>query len=277
MDVRVACSPDADDLFMMRALVERRIDTGPYTFHVEHHPTDALNQLGKSDDIDVLAISIASYPKLSDRWQLLPHGGSAGEGYGPVVIAPTPMSLDELEGKRVGVPGLSTTAFAVLRMMVDVEPVITPISPYALVFDALREGRIDAGLVIHEGRLTFEDQGFHLVADLGKWWDSVTGLPLPLGGNTIRRALGPEHIAQISAILRASILDGLADRDAALDWLLARSAALTTRAQVSHYLDLYANQRTVDWGEEGRAGIAVLLEQGTALGLWPEVDVDFAP
>ncbi len=278
MDIRVACSPDADDLFMMRALMEGRLDTGRYRFHVTHLPTDELNRAAETDDFDVSAISVAAYPKLAERWQLLPHGGSAGEGYGPVVIAPQPMTLDDLSGKRVGIPGLTTTAYAVLQMMVPVDPVITPISPYSLVFDALREGRIDAGLVIHEGRLTFEAEGFVLVADLGVWWERITGgLPLPLGGNAIRRSLGDEVIEDVSRLLRASIQDALDDRENAITWLLARRGALTTREQVSHYLDLYANARTLDWGVEGRAGIAVLLEQGAALGLWPEVDVDFAP
>lgn len=277
MLVRVACSPDADDLFMMRALMEGRIDTGKYTFVVSHLPTDALNRAAETDDYDVCAISVAAYPRLAERWLLLPHGGSAGEGYGPVVVAAEPLTLDDLSGKRVGVPGLTTTAYAVLQMMVQIEPVVTPISPYALVFDALREGRIDAGLVIHEGRLTFESEGFVQVADLGVWWERVTGgLPLPLGGNAIRRSLGDEAIGEISALLLASIRDALDDREAAITWLLARSTALTTREQVSHYLDLYANARTLDWGVEGRAGIAVLLEQGAALGLWPEVEVEYA-
>ena len=279
MDIRVACSPDADDLFMMRALTEGLIDTGRYRFHVTTVPTDDLNRLGERTDVEVLAISMAWYPHLADRWQLLPHGGSMGEGYGPVVVAREPMSLTELTGARVGIPGLSTTAWAVLRMMVDVEPVVTPISPYHLVFDALREGRVDAGLIIHEGRLTFEDEGFVQLADLGEWWAAETdGLPLPLGGNTIRRDLGPTVIAEVSALLRESIRHGLhEDREGAIAWLLARGGPLATRERVSAYLDMYANGRTLDYGEAGRAGIEAFLARGVAEGLFPEVAVDFAP
>jgi 1,4-dihydroxy-6-naphthoate synthase len=263
---------------MMRALMLGLIDTGPYTFDIETSHTDLLNARAGDDQPDVLAISIAHYPRVADTYQLLPHGGSMGEGYGPVVIAPTPMTLEDLRGKRVGVPGLSTTAWAVLRMMVDVEPVVTPITPYARIFEALREGRIDAGLIIHEGRLTFEAEGFHAVADLGVWWAGATGgLPLPLGGNAIRRDLGDETIADVSKILRASIAHALEHRDEAIAWLLERGGALTQHAQVSRYLDMYANQRTLDYETDGRVAVEVFLEQGVPLGLFPEVTLDWAP
>lgn len=278
MDIRVACSPDADDLFMMRAILEGDIDTGPYRFHIDTSPTDALNRRGELDDVEVLAISAAWYPFLAHKWRMLPHGGSMGEGYGPVVIAPQAMALEDLRGRRVAVPGLSTTAWAVTRMMVDVEPVVTPITPYARIFEALRQGEVDAGVIIHEGRLTFEDEGFVALADLGVWWAKETGgLPLPLGANTIRRDL-PEAVQRdVSAILRAAIAHGLTHRDEAIAWLLARGGALDTYERVDRYLAMYANERTLDYGPEGRAGITTLLARGAALGMWPEVEVDFAP
>jgi 1,4-dihydroxy-6-naphthoate synthase len=275
--IRVACSPDADDLFMMRALIEGRLDTGPYRFDVTTAPTDELNRMADRDDVDVLAVSIAAYPQIADRWQLLPHGGSMGEGYGPVVVAREPVPLAALEGRRVAIPGLTTTSWAVLHMMIDVVPVEIPIVPHARIFEALRSGEVDAALIIHEGRLTFEAQGFHAVEDLGAWWGRTTGgLPLPLGGNVIRRGLGPEVIDDVSALLRASIRDALDDREAAITWLLGRGIALSTREQVDRYLAMYANDRTLDYGEKGRTAIEILLEQGAAMGLWPEVDVDWA-
>lgn len=277
MDITVQCSPDADDLFMMRALLDGLIDTAPYVFHIEMSPTDALNRLASGGGPDVCAISIAHYPKVAARYQLLPHGGSMGEGYGPVVIAPEPMSIDDLRGRPVAVPGLTTTAYHVLRMMVDVEPVITPISPYTLIFDELRAGRVDAGLVIHEGRLTFEDEGFVQVADIGTWWADTTELPLPLGANSVRRSLGSEVIRDVSRHLREAIRHGLEHRDDAIAWLLERGGALRSAEEVSRYLDMYANQRTLDYGQAGRDGIRVFFERAAAVGLCEMPPLDYAP
>ncbi|TNE85400.1 MAG: ABC transporter substrate-binding protein [Deltaproteobacteria bacterium] len=268
VDISLACSPDADDLFMVRALLEGLIDTGPYTFAIEASPTDALNRLGDSAAPDVLAISIAHYPKIADTYQMLPHGGSMGEGYGPVLVAREPMSLADLEGRKVAIPGTTTTAWAVLQRMVDVQPVVTPITPYSLIFDALRSGEVDAGLIIHEGRLTYEDEGFVRVAELGEWWDAHTGgLPLPLGGNCIRRSLGEEHIAAISELYRQSIRHALEHQDEAVAWLLERGSKLQTPEKVREYLGMYANGRTLDYGEDGRQAIEHLLD----------MPVDFAP
>jgi 1,4-dihydroxy-6-naphthoate synthase len=270
MKVRVACSPDADDLFMMRALLERRIDTGEFEFSVETIETDRLNALATGSGPHVSAMSFAWYPRIAEHYRLMVHGASMGEGYGPVVIAREPMPLSALAGKKVAVPGLTTTAFAVLKMMVDVEPVVTPITPYERIFDALRAGEVDAGLVIHEGRLTYGDLGFVRVAELGEWWAAETGLPLPLGGNAIRRDLGA-RIPEVSRLLKASIADALADRDGAIDWLLARGGALKTRERVDRYLGMYANSRTLDMGGDGRAAVVELLRR---MG-WSEA-VDFA-
>ena len=277
--IRVACSPDADDLFMMRALDQGLIDPGPFRWEIRTASTDTLNRLGAADDVEVLAISTAWYPRLADRWQMLPHGGSMGEGYGPVVVAPQAVSLDALRGRRIAVPGTSTTAYHVLRMMLDrFEPVEIPIEPYALVFDALRADDVDAALIIHEGRLTFQAEGFAEVAELGRWWEAETGgLPLPLGANSIRRDLGPEVIAAVSDRLRASIAHGLAHRDAAIDDLLARGGALRTREALDRYLSMYANDRTLDYGPEGRAGVEAFFARGAGAGLFRPAVVDWAP
>ena len=281
MKIRVQCSPDADDLFMMRALLDGLIDTGRYEFVIEASPTDALNRIASGDDApEVAALSIAHWPAVAHRYLLLPHGGSMGEGYGPVVIAPQPMSVSDLPGKRVGVPGLTTTAWATLRMAVpELQPVVTPIVPYQRIFEALRAGEIDVGLVIHEGRLTFADEGFHQVLDIGEWWASHTGgLPLPLGGNAIRRDLAPEVIREVSALLRDSIRHALEDREAAVQWLLDQGGALKTPERVRRYLDMYANQRTLDYGEDGREAIRRFLSQAAEVGVVePVASVDFSP
>ena len=286
MRIRCAISPDADDLFMFRALLLGAIDTDGFDFDITTADTDALNRAAAGQTLEaselphVSAVSIAWVPALHADWQLLPHGGSVGRNYGPVVISRTPMALSELVGRRVAVPGTSTTAYTVLSQMIPgFEPVVVPITPPERVFEALQSGHVDAALVIHEGRLTFADHGFVQVADIGEWWMAETGLPLPLGGNVVRRDLGPERIARLSAVLRESIAHGLAHRDDAIDWLLARGAGpLRTRAAVDHYLSLYANADTLDYGADGRRGVQVLLERGAAAGLLPAIGpVDFAP
>ena len=271
--LRVCCSPDADDLFMFRAIQLGHVTVPGYTVELSQAPTNELNELASAGELDVVAISIAHYPRVADRYLLLPHGGSLGEGYGPVLVAREPMAPGDLRGRRVAVPGTNTTAWTVLRMLVEVEPVITPITPYELLFERLRSGDVDAALVIHEGRLTFERHGFVALADLGVAWSDLTGgLPLPLGGNAIRRDLG-DAIPAISEALRASIAHGLAHRDEAIDWLLQRGGPLDREA-LDRYLSMYANERTLDYGADGRVAVEVLLEQAAALGIVPECEVE---
>ena len=278
MRIRCAISPDADDLFMFRAIQLGLIDTQGLDFELVTADTDALNRLASGPiETEVNAISVAWYPHLAARWQMLPHGGSVGRGYGPVLVAPRPCSPDELAGKRIAVPGLSTTARLVLGLALDFEPVVIPIVPPERVFQALAAGQVDAALLIHEGRLTFAEHGLHLALDIGRWWLEQTGLPLPLGGNVIRRDLGPELITRASSVIRASIRHGLEHRDEAIAWLLARGGLLRTAAQVDHYLSLYANQDTLDYGEDGRRGVDELLRRGAERGLVPAAGpVDWA-
>jgi 1,4-dihydroxy-6-naphthoate synthase len=281
--IRARISPDADDLFMFRALLLGLVDDGGLDWDITTADTDALNRVAQGETVldvpDVSAISIAWYPTLSGEWQLLPHGGSVGRGYGPVVVAPTPLEPGQLRGLRIGVPGLTTTAYTVLRLVTDFEPVVVPIVPPERSFEAVESGEVDAVLLIHEGRLTFGERGLHLVLDIGEWWEQETGLPLPLGGNAIRRGLGPDAISRASDVMRASIRHGLEDRDAAIAWLLARGPGpLKTPADVDHYLSLYANADTLDYGEDGREAIRELIRRGQAAGLLPPCPpVDFAP
>lgn len=262
---------------MFRALLEGRVDTEGLSFEIVTRDTDQLNRMATGDGPDVTAISIAHYPAVAAHYRLLNHGGSVGRGYGPVVIAPPgARAFDGLAGLRIGVPGLTTTACLVLRLITRFEPVVIPIVPPSRTFDALRDGSVDAALVIHEGRLTYAREGFGLVLDIGAWWLAETGLPLPLGGNVIRRDLPADVLARADRVLRASIADALADRDAAIDWLLARGGALKTRDEVDRYLGMYANADTLDYGDDGRAAIRLLLARGADAGWLPTVDgVDF--
>ncbi len=285
MKLHCSISPDADDLFMFRALLLGLIETGGLEFDIDTADTDALNRAAKGTGVlpAVSAISIAWYPRLASDWQLLPHGGSVGRNYGPVLVAPPAQHgvphISDLRGRRIAVPGTSTTAYTVLRLMLpDFEPVVVPIVPPELVFQSLAKGEVDAALLIHEGRLVFRERGLHQVADVGQWWFQETGLPLPLGGNVIRRDLGAELIARASDRIRASIAHGLEHRAEAIAWLLDRGGPLQTSEAVDHYLALYANADSLDYGEDGRRAIQLLLEKGAAAGILPACPpVDFAP
>ncbi len=284
MKLRCAISPDADDLFMFRAITEGSIDTRGLEFEVVARDTDLLNRMADGDGPDVTAISIAHYPAVAANYALFAHGGSVGRNYGPLVIA-KPALLAEaaasgakvselLRGRRIAVPGLTTTSTLVLRLITAFEPVTIPIFPTSLQFDALRAGEVDAALIIHEGRLTYADEGFAQLVDIGAWWYQRTGLPLPLGGNVIRRDLGPDVIARADAVIRESIRHGLAHREDAITWLLARGGALKTREAVDTYLSLYANQDTLDYGADGREGIRELLRRGAAAGWIADAPLD---
>ncbi len=284
MKLRCAISPDADDLFMFRAITEGLIDTEGLTFEVVSSDTDKLNRMAKGDGPDVTAISIAHYPSVAATYQLLAHGGSVGRGYGPVVVAKPELLAtagerkmrDLLESRRIAVPGLTTTACLVLRLITRFDPVVIPIAPTSLQFDALRAGEVEAALIIHEGRLTYAAEGFVQLLDIGDWWFVTTHLPLPLGGNVIRRDLDADVIARADRVMRASVAHGLAHREDAIAWLLARGGTLKTREAVDLYLSLYANADTLDYGADGREGIRELLRRGAEAGWLPACgEVDF--
>ena len=196
--IALAYSVDADDAFMFHALRTGQVAEPGFVFTHRRADTAALNQMAVAGAADVIAISAGAYPGVADQYQLLPHGASVGRGFGPVVVARHPLDPAGLAGRRVGIPGLTTTAWMVLRMIAPrAEPVVIPIVPFGRVFEALDEGTIDAALLIHEGRLIYPERGLHLVVDLGVWWQAEVGLPLPLGVNVIRRALGAGPIAAL--------------------------------------------------------------------------------
>ncbi len=271
--IRLAFSPDSDDIFMFWALLHGKVDAPGLRFVHERHDTETLNAMAEQGEVDVIAVSIARYATLAGRYHLLAHGMSVGRGYGPVVVAPRAVTLASLAGKRVGVPGLRTTAYMVLRLLLpEFEPVVVPIAPYARSFEAVRRGEVEAALLIHEGRLTFEREGFALVADVGAEWGHLTGLPLPLGGNAIRRALGPELIARVSAACRGSILWAQSHREAMIDALLgeeSRDDVRLDRAMLDRYLAMYANDDTAGAAADTRRAVSELFRRGHERGILP--------
>jgi 1,4-dihydroxy-6-naphthoate synthase len=281
--VSIAFSPDSDDMFMFWALLSGKIDCEGLVFTSERSDTESLNARAEKATIDVVAVSIARWPSIAQDYLLLPHGMSVGRGYGPVVVADRPRDLASLRGARIAVPGLRTTAYLVLRLLLpEFEPVVVPIAPYARVFEVLRAGGVDAALLIHEGRLTYADEGFACVCDLGEGWARETGgLPLPLGANVIRRALGTERIARVSRVLRASIEWALGHRDETMRALLeleGRPGLQLDQAKLDRYLAMYANVDTLDAGADVREAIDELYIRGARARILAEcVSAHFAP
>jgi 1,4-dihydroxy-6-naphthoate synthase len=280
--IRLAFSPDSDDIFMFWALLAGKIDTEGFAFEAERADTESLNTRAAAGAIDVVAVSIAHWPAIARDYLLLPHGMSVGRGYGPVLVAGGPRDLASLRGARIGVPGIKTTAYLVLRLMLpEFEPVVVPISPYGRAFAAVRSGEVDASLVIHEGRLTYEREGMALVADLGEAWSTLTALPLPLGGNAIRRGLGPDTLARVSRLCRSSIAWALSHRDETMHALLeneSRAGVSLDSAMLDRYLGMYANADTLDAPEDVRCAIDAMYARAYSAGLIDRVvRAEFAP
>ena len=273
MEISLAYSVDADDAFMFHALATGTVDARGLTFSHRRGDTAWLNRLAESGGGDVVAISAGAYPRVADNYVLLPHGASVGRGFGPVVVAKRPMTLADLAGRRVAIPGLSTTAFLVLRLMQPaVVPVVVAIATFSRVFEALELGEVDAALLIHEGRLIFERRGCVAVAELGEWWLRETGLPLPLGVNVIRRALGEHTIALVSDILRAAIGYALDHRDEVIRAIAGEKrgdAALSEGALLDRYLGMYANDDTRTMAPDVRQAIDVLFSRAADAGFLP--------
>jgi 1,4-dihydroxy-6-naphthoate synthase len=237
---------------MFYALAAGKIDTGRFTYVHELQDIETLNQRALRGELEVTAVSIHAYAYLQDRYALLPHGASMGDRYGPRLVTRSPSSLDDLRGRRIAVPGPLTSAFLGLRM---VQPDFEAVQ---LKFDqiegAVLRGEVDAGLLIHEGQLTFAESGLHLVVDLGEWWYGETGLPLPLGGNVIRRDLGNDTINAVSRHLYDSIAFSLSHRRDALDHAMQYARGLDVR-KADTFVGMYVNQRTLDYGDEGRRAV----------------------
>jgi 1,4-dihydroxy-6-naphthoate synthase len=272
--IRVAHSPDSDDAFMFYALAENLIDTGDIEFVHELQDIETLNRRALNGELEVTAVSIHAYSYIADRYALLPHGASMGEGYGPRVVAGDPLQPGDLRGRRIAIPGEMTSAYLALRMyMPEFEPVVVPFDE---IIEHVAAGESDAGLIIHEGQLTFGDAGLHLIVDLGEWWAAETGgLPLPLGGNVIRRDLGAELIGRVSKLLRESIAYALDHRAPALAHAMQYGRDLN-ESQTDEFVGMYVNQRTLDYGADGRRAVQLFLDRGYEAGLIPKrVQVEF--
>ena len=271
--IRVAHSPDSDDAFMFYALAEHKVDTEGLTYIHELQDIESLNQRALLGELEVTAVSIHAYAFLTDRYALLTSGASMGDRYGPRLVARTAATKADVKGKRIAIPGPKTSAYLALRLYEpDFEAVFIP---FDQIEDAVVDGKVDMGLLIHEGQLTFGDRGLHLVADMGEWWFGETGLPLPLGGNVVKKDLGEALLKKISRHLRASIAYALDHRELALDHAMRYARGLD-RSKADTFVGMYVNDWTLDYGERGREAIRQFLARGVAAGIIPhEVTVEF--
>ncbi len=265
--ITVGHSPDPDDAFMFYALAHDKIDTGGLQFKHELQDIETLNRRALRGELDLTAVSIHAYAHLIDKYALLPSGCSMGDRYGPMVVARRPMTLDELRGAHIAVPGTLTTAFLALRLLLP-QGFLYEVLPFDHILKAVEEGKYDAGLIIHEGQLTFQNQGLHLVVDLGVWWQEKTGLPLPLGGNAVRRDLGPDLIRQVSRLLKESIRYVLDHRDDGLAYALGYARDMD-KALADRFVGMYVNDWTLDYGPRGREAVRRLLDEGHKAGVIP--------
>jgi 5,8-dihydroxy-2-naphthoate synthase len=273
MLIRLGHSPDADDAFMFWALAVNRIDTRGFEFEHVLRDIQTLNEWALEGRLEVTAISLHAYPFVQDRYALLPHGASMGSGYGPVVVARGATTRDELRGLEIAVPGTMTTAFLVLRMYLG--DFAYRVVPFDEILDEVKSGAAEAGLLIHEGQLTYQAEGLAKVVDLGEWWLLETGLPLPLGANVARRDIGPDRLHDLSEVLAESISAGLANRREAMEYALGFGRGLDSELG-DRFVAMYVNELTQDYGEEGREAVRELMRRGEAIGAFESpVNVDF--
>ena len=278
---RLGHSPDPDDAFMFYGMAKGLVDQGPYRFEHILQDIQTLNHRARHGELEVSAISMHAYPYVADKYALMSCGSSMGDGYGPMVVARSPMSIADLKGKTIAIPGLLTTAFLTLQIILGRgEPAEGPSVPGATfkyvvtMFDeipaAVVRGDVDAGLLIHEGQLTYQTLGLHLVVDTGIWWQDKTGLPLPLGGNVVRRDLGEKTCQDVTDLIRRSIQFSLDHRPEAVEYALHFGRDLN-RDLADQFVGMYVNHWTLDYGDRGRAAIRELFKAGAEAGLIPEI------
>jgi 1,4-dihydroxy-6-naphthoate synthase len=262
--IRVAHSPDSDDAFMFYPMVKGLIDT--YGFKIEHVLKDieSLNEDAKKGTYELSAISFHAYPYVADKYYVLPSGGSVGEGYGPIVVTKEPTNT--IKGKRIGIPGELTTAYLVLRLFEeDFEPVVMP---FDKILDEVEKGSVDAGLIIHEGQLTYKDKGLYKFVDLGEDWKKKYNLPLPLGCNIVRKDLGLDTIKKLENIMRESVKKALEIRKEALNYAINYARDLENdEARASKFVSMYVNERTIDYGPDGKEAVRLLYKLGKEKGI----------
>lgn len=273
MEIKLAHSPDSDDAFMFYALATHKLPTPGLKFSHVLADIETLNQAAAEEIYDVTALSFAAYATLQDKYILLDCGASFGEGYGPVVVASHPLKPADLAGKRIAIPGPKTTAHITLRLFQPNFEAV-PMS-FDKILDAVRDGVVDAGLIIHEGQLLFPHLGLHRVVDLGHWWLEQTGLPLPLGGNGVRRALGPEIGRRVASIIKQSVGYALEHREEALNYAM-QFARDMEQDLADKFIGMYVNKWTLGYGERGKHAVRELLTRGANAGLLPAVtEIDF--
>ncbi|HEU4594396.1 MAG TPA: MqnA/MqnD/SBP family protein [Pyrinomonadaceae bacterium] len=271
--ITVAHSPDSDDAFMFYGLATNKIDTGGLRYEHVLEDIQTLNEKARRGVYDVTAVSFHAYAYIAGDYVLLPHGASIGEGYGPIVVAREPFKVEDLPRLKVAVPGTLTSAFLALRILSpEFEYVVVP---FDQIIKAVQDGEADAGLLIHEGQLFYQDLGLHKVVDLGEWWKEWTALPLPMGGNVIRRELGPELIRRVSEHLCESIRFSLDNRQDALDYAM-QFARDMDKELADRFVAMWVNQLTLDYTDRGREAVQRLLDEGAARGIIPRrVEVEF--
>jgi 1,4-dihydroxy-6-naphthoate synthase len=270
--IRIGHSADPDDAFMVWALASGCLDARGFELELVPEDIQVLNEWALEGTLEVTALSLATYPLVQERYALLPHGASIGSGYGPIVVAREPLSQAELRGVEIAVPGRLTTAFLVLGMALG-GSFAHRVLPFDRILDEVKSGGAPAGLLIHEGQLTYADEGLVKVLDLGEWWLLETGLPLPLGVNTVRRDVPRQD--ELSALLRESIEEGLAHREEATAYALTFARDLGLE-DAHRFIDMYVNDLTCDYGDEGRKAVAELLRRAEAMGVYKQpVRLDF--
>jgi 1,4-dihydroxy-6-naphthoate synthase len=275
MLVRVGFSADPDDAFMFWGLASGTVDPRGFTFEPVIEDIQSLNEWSLEGRLEVTAVSLATYPLVQERYLLLPHGGSMGSGYGPIVVAREKLSLDDLRETEILVPGTLTTAFLVLKMALG--EFGSRVLPFDEILPAVAGGDARAGLIIHEGQLTYGDSGLEKCLDLGEWWLLETGLPLPLGVNLVRRDLGDDAVREVSEILRESIDAGLEHREEALEYALGFGRGMSSD-RGDRFIEMYVNELTQDYGDEGRLAVRELLSRAEAAGAYDApVRVEFVP
>lgn len=279
--IRVGHSPDPDDAFMFHALANDKIDTGRFRFEHQLQDIETLNRRAMNGELEVSAVSLHAYSYLLDKYALLPSGCSMGDRYGPMVVARRPMTVGDLPPLTVAVPGTLTTAFLTLKLLYAslgaADRLRYEVVPFDEIIPRVETGEFEAGLIIHEGQLTFQNNGLHLVVDLGVWWHDRTGLPLPLGGNVVRKDLGAETMSEISRLLKESIRYGLQHRKEALGHALQYARDMGEDL-ADRFVGMYVNDWTLDYGDRGRQAVRRLLDEGHKAGVIPNpVAIEFVP
>ena len=271
--ITVAHSPDSDDAFMFYGLATNKLETDGLKFEHTLKDIQSLNENARNGVYDVTAISFHAYAYVADKYALLPHGASIGDKYGPIVVSKEPRKAEEIGGMKIAIPGELTSAFLALRIYnKDFEYKVVP---FDQIIDAVKKGDVDAGLLIHEGQLFYKQEGLDKVLDLGEWWHERTGLPLPMGGNAIRRELGPELMKQVSHHLHESILYSMENREDALQYAMQFARDMPPEL-ADRFVAMWVNDLTLDYGDRGREAVRLLLAEGHNHGIIPhEVHVDF--